>query len=790
MRRHLKASSAAPIQTADSCRARLGFVGLMTIGFVAFLGIGAPSASAIDTCPNVVFRTGPSAKLPECRAYELVTPAYTGGTPPTFQAFAESVPGMFATDTVTPQGDSVVYHTYNGALSGFSGTGFVDRYRARRTALGWVTESISPGGDMRRNGSPGGISSDHEYSTESVSEPTAKLGPAFAGYSFLNILRTPDGYEPLAEGSLGVATDYEDHAYWITAKGTHVIFGARKKLEPAAAELSGGGTNIYDRSPGGPTHVVSLLPDGTSSPNGVTFAGATRDGTEVAFNTGIVSGQGALYVRRDNAVTKEVFSGGFTFDGIFNHRVFYSDASRGNNYPGTFGNLYMYDLEEEETTTIEGDEDASIVNVSEDGSHVYFVAHSALTGSEQNQYGKVAIAPAKGTGTLTEGSREVTGVNTSEGTFQPGMAITGPGTREALANLGPTITAVGPGTLTLSQKASASGPVSLSADAPNLYVWSRADESTKFIGTVAPADVETIGQNKTASINTWAKALATAEVGATVGRAVNHTRSTPDGTVFAFETTAALSGFDNTEENAADCGGLGAGGVPVPGQPCDEVYRYDANSAELTCVSCGPGTGPASGEARLQSSHATGEPGGVAPATANSPVESLTADGSMVFFESTEGLVPQDGNETKDVYRWKEGAGVALISSGQDVGESALYGVTPNGSDAIFGTREKLLPQDENGTTVRLYDARVNGGFPPPEETVTEPCSGDACQGQAAAAPEPPNVSSSSLSGQGNVAAKLRCAKHSRRVIRKGRESCRRKHTHRRRAHHKRRAAR
>src|SRR3954464_11736830 len=70
---------------------------------------GAGTASA--ACPNVVFRSGPSAKLPDCRAYELITPEYTGGLPPTFEGFIGDLPGMFSTDTVTPAGDSVVYHT-------------------------------------------------------------------------------------------------------------------------------------------------------------------------------------------------------------------------------------------------------------------------------------------------------------------------------------------------------------------------------------------------------------------------------------------------------------------------------------------------------------------------------------------------------------------------------------------------------------------------------------------------------------------------------------------------------
>ena len=70
--------------------------------------------------------------------------------------------------------------------------------------------------------------------------------------------------------------------------------------------------------------------------------------------------------------------------------------------------------------------------------------------------------------------------------------------------------------------------------------------------------------------------------------------------------------------------------------------------------------------------------------------------------------------------------------------------VTSSGKDAYFFTRDSLAPQDENGPTMKLYDAREGGGFPflLPQAGCR---SSDECHG--AASPLPPPIENGAESG-------------------------------------------
>jgi hypothetical protein len=99
----------------------------------------APPAEA---CENEQFRTGPSANLPECRAYELASPPDLRGSsarPPG----GDGAGGSVTWSPVAADGDAVIWTT-DAVLPGARSTGRTDAYLSRRTTGGWTSRLISP----------------------------------------------------------------------------------------------------------------------------------------------------------------------------------------------------------------------------------------------------------------------------------------------------------------------------------------------------------------------------------------------------------------------------------------------------------------------------------------------------------------------------------------------------------------------------------------------------------------------------------------------------------------------
>ena len=185
-------------------------------------------------------------------------------------------------------------------------------------------------------------------------------------------------------------------------------------------------------------------------------------------------------------------------------------------------------------------------------------------------------------------------------------------------------------------------------------------------------------------------------------------RVSPDGTRLVFLSSAQLTEYENRGNS--------------------EVYVYSALGNTLVCASCNP-----SGELPVGPSSIPGAIANGADVQIYKP-RVLAADGTRLFFDSSDSLVPLDGNGEADVYQWeapgtgscaRPGGCLDLISSGRGSEGATFLDASADGSDAYFLTADaSLVPGDPGGTDV--YDARVGGGFPVPETPI--PCVGDACQ--------------------------------------------------------------
>ena len=92
---------------------------------------------------------------------------------------------------------------------------------------------------------------------------------------------------------------------------------------------------------------------------------------------------------------------------------------------------------------------------------------------------------------------------------------------------------------------------------------------------------------------------------------------------------------------------------------------------------------------------------------------------------------------------------LALITNGIDGTENVLLGTDLSGRDVFFATHSQLAPTDTD-RSADVYDARIGGGFPPPPPRPTE-CEANACS-TPAAPPSDVTPATFTFKGPGNIA--------------------------------------
>ncbi len=262
----------------------------------------------------------------------------------------------------------------------------------------------------------------------------------------------------------------------------------------------------------------------------------------------------------------------------------------------------------------------------------------------------------------------------------------------------------------LDETANSNG-VKAEAGADNLYTLSQSGKP-KFIAALTEQDgkgaIRPLSPSGREEFGDWQPGLGhrTAEV-------------TPDGHSLVFMSKESLTGYHNVAE-----------GVTV-----EEVYVYEAEGGGLFCVSCNRSGEPPQLNGVSEEGLAAYLP--VSWSATYMP-QLISEDGSRVFFDSDEPLVPQDTNGEQDVYEWeRDGSGacrvsvgcVYLLSGGVSESSSWLIGGSASGDDVFMVSREQLVPGPSNGA-YDLYDARV-GAVP----VSGSACTGTGCQGVPSAPP-------------------------------------------------------
>jgi hypothetical protein len=227
-------------------------------------------------------------------------------------------------------------------------------------------------------------------------------------------------------------------------------------------------------------------------------------------------------------------------------------------------------------------------------------------------------------------------------------------------------------------------------------------------------------------------------------------KMTPDGGVIAFGSNRALDPAHPDVEGT------------------NEIYRYEAASGALACVSCGQ-LGSTPSQATIPVPFYAAAAGG----------NLLSSDGSRFFFETNAALVPQDNNGKTDVYEW-EGGRLQLISSGSGRYASRLIDADESGDDVYFQTRDQLAPTDTD-ENIDVYDAKVGGGFTA-APAASPPCEAAACRPPLEAAPPAAQLGSRSFVGPANQKPK----KHPKHYKKKHQKKKHHKHhKHGKKKHHK-----
>jgi hypothetical protein len=693
------------------------------------------------TCPNEAFRTGFSANLPDCRAYELVMPSSKNGAQPDLSKGGNGPGELNLHETLKnnraaadAEGDSNRLAFWaEDVLPGSQSAGF--DYVATRGAAGWSAQNVFPPIDSYAFKCPENALERAVYS-EDLSTAIIKAESAghLCGVDPELVNGEPRGVENyfVRDNTTGVyqLVDAPESGVEGFVAATPSLLGESPDLSRIVFReeailtrgAPAGADDLYEWS-AGHVELVTVLPDGTPVAGSYVKNGISADGSCVFFTAG-----GSLYARVDGRETlrlDESQAGGPGGGGAFvkaSHDgsvVLFTDGDAArltaDTVAGSGTNLYRYDAAAPagqrltDLTPVAKAETPAVGGMSKDGSVVYFtddasaaVTSTTVSGSGGNLYRYDTGAPSGLSDLTPVANAEVQGVF---GVSEDGSSVY--------------FTAKGEVTSVANQHGEKAHP-----GESNMYL--SRDGANTFIAA---------GGGGTISAN---------------------------GGFLLFGSTASLTGYDNLD--------------PSTGTDAGEFYLYDAAQNSLACASCNPSSAPPT-PFGVRAGHggqtfAGGPDEG--PETREPTPRQLT-DKGQVFFDSAEELLPADTNgragcpsesgfpRCTDVYeleppgtgRCVDPAGcLSLLSTGTGSLETFFIDASPSGNDVFIREFQKLLPGDTEEGAPSLYDVRVGGGFP--EGSPSSCATADACR--AAPAPQPGGFgapASQTFSGAGNLGPAL-----------------------------------
>ncbi len=371
-----------------------GATALVAIVFGLMISLITVPVAFADLCPNskVRLQTG-STELPDCRAYEMVSPPYKAGFPVRLSAVSD---------------DGMVSFRSTGAFAGSpQGTLLSISYFAARTPAGWATTAPAPPEEV------------YDPAVEGIQAESADLRQSLWAMSRRDVpgdpfgfwLRGPDGALTRVGDALvgGVAPSVE--VGLVSDDLSHVVFnyGFGSAFVTALREQVGTGN--------GPPRAVSVDNQGQPAETDSCPRSMSGDGRVIVFSLGAGCSDGSLRARVGGAVTLAVSGSectrtaadprgacnglapasyaGTAADGS---RVFFTTTQQlVNDDSDATNDLYACDIPAgvpapvglanpcASLTQVSGTtpkaQVESVVAVSKDGSRVYFVAQGVLAGN-------------------------------------------------------------------------------------------------------------------------------------------------------------------------------------------------------------------------------------------------------------------------------------------------------------------------------------------------------------------------------------------------------------------------